>query len=123
MPRHHNRAILSQITEQNLDPTKEYVAGKNGLTLSSKELKKISVATTSEEPKKPQVQVQPQAEVVAQPVVASTIETKEEEKVVTEAETIVEETVETLAVDEVDTSSDKTAKSKKKNKKAAVDQS
>lgn len=113
MSRHHNRAILSEIAEQNLDPTKEYVAGKNGLTLSSRELKKISVATTSEEPKKLQVQ----QGVVTQPVAASIIETKEEEKVVVEVNT--EEAVETLAVDEVDTSSDKTAKSKKKNKKSA----
>ena len=40
MPRHHNRAILSEITEKQLDPNKEYVAGKHGLTLSFNEKKK-----------------------------------------------------------------------------------
>jgi hypothetical protein len=40
MPRHHNRAILSEITEKQLDPNKEYVAGKHGLTLSLNEKKK-----------------------------------------------------------------------------------
>jgi len=40
MPRHHNKAILAAITEQGLDPTKAYVTGKNGLTLSTSELKK-----------------------------------------------------------------------------------
>lgn len=117
MPRHHNRAILSEIAEQNLDPTKEYVAGKNGLTLSPKELKKVSASTSSSEPKKTPVQV----EVTEQPASLSVAEAKEEEKVVVEAS--VEETVETLAADESDSSSDKTAKFKKKNKKVTVDQS
>jgi hypothetical protein len=40
MPRHHNRAILSEITEKQLDPNKEYVVGKHGLTLSFNEKKK-----------------------------------------------------------------------------------
>jgi len=42
MSRHHNRALLSEITEKQLDPKREYVVGKHGLTLSPKELKKES---------------------------------------------------------------------------------
>lgn len=42
MARHHNKAILVAIEKQQLDPTKEYVAGKNGLlTLSINEQKKL----------------------------------------------------------------------------------
>lgn len=40
MSRHHNRAILSEIIEKQLDPNKEYVVGKHGLTLSFNEKKK-----------------------------------------------------------------------------------
>jgi hypothetical protein len=44
MPRHHNRAILSAITDRNLDPTKNYVVGKSGLRLSSKDARKFEVS-------------------------------------------------------------------------------
>lgn len=41
MSRHHNRAILSEITKKQLDPNKKYIAGKHGLTLSLSEKNKV----------------------------------------------------------------------------------
>jgi hypothetical protein len=73
MPRHHNRAILSEITEKGLDPKKEYVAGKNGLTLSASELKKIDkpTVTNSKSDKQnpaPEAKVKVEAKVVSEEV-------------------------------------------------------
>jgi len=84
MARHHNNAILAAITEQGLDPTKAYVAGKNGLVLSTNELKKIrSLATTS----KP-VQVLPQVKEVKEVENQKVIPPEEEELAKVVIETI-----------------------------------
>jgi hypothetical protein len=40
MSRHHNRAILSEITEKQLDPNKKYVLGKHGLASQGKNSEK-----------------------------------------------------------------------------------
>jgi len=40
MSRQNIRAILGAITDQKLDPTKNYVAGKHGLQLKSRDIKK-----------------------------------------------------------------------------------
>jgi len=37
MSRHHNRAILSEINQKNLNPAKKYISGKNGLVLKLNE--------------------------------------------------------------------------------------
>ena len=119
MPRHHNRAILSEITEHNLNPAKEYVAGKNGLMLSAKELKKISVkeepATTFVHVTSKDETVLPTAEVVLD---EKDVETKVEDQIELKKQVVVDST-EVLH----DYSSDKSVKFKKKVKKLTTDQS
>jgi len=42
MSRQNIRAILGAITDQKLDPTKNYVAGKHGLQLKSRDIKELN---------------------------------------------------------------------------------
>lgn len=86
MPRHHNRAILSTITEQGLDPTKEYVVDKKGLKLSSNELKKLNsqqltnISNLNQEIKQATLacQIHEEVNIVEEQVVTNKIETTNE---------------------------------------------
>jgi|GEM_PF-5301586 len=88
MSRHHNRALLSEITEKQLDPKREYVVGKHGLTLSSKELKKESnedISLVFEKPVELTIKQKPTSEkqveeTKPQTEVVDSIETKLEEQ-------------------------------------------
>lgn len=78
---HHNRAILADIAENDLDPTVDYISGKDGLLkLKPKDARNLKVdqkeeeekpVSKSKEAKKPAVTVEVQAalEVKPEPVV------------------------------------------------------
>lgn len=91
---HHNRAILADIAENDLDPTVDYVTGKDGLlklkpkdarnlkvdqkeeekpVSKSKEAKKPTVVTTELEVL-PEVKPEPAIEVVEVPSAAEVVE-------------------------------------------------
>lgn len=118
---HHNRAILSEIAELDLDPEEKYVVGKDGALVQSKKNK----------PFYPEEQVQKEEKISVKPVehkdfkkpavletVEEVVSTEKAEVQATVEELVsIEETVVDVTPEEVVTEEAQAAKKKKKTAK------